>query len=111
MKSVKFILTSIICLLLSMFFLFAFTTEDNPTIGIIGFYGFMLAFLVFFIPRRNPAGVLSFQRKQTGVKSTPVCFIRGRHRRRSSDFPSRRCRLFSSEQNILQARSPPRQSE
>ncbi|GEM_PF-5460260 len=49
MKSVKFILTSIICLLLSMFFLFAFTTEDNPTIGIIGFYGFMLAFLVFFI--------------------------------------------------------------
>lgn len=32
-----------------MFFLFAFTTEDNPTIGIIGFYGFMLAFLVFFI--------------------------------------------------------------
>lgn len=49
MKSVKFILTSIVCLLFSMLFLFAFTTEDNPTIGIIGFYGFMLAFLVFFI--------------------------------------------------------------
>ena len=46
MKSVKFILTSIICLLLSMFFLFAFTTEDNPTIGIIGFYGFMLGWVV-----------------------------------------------------------------
>lgn len=49
MKQIKFILTSIICLIFSIFFLFAFTTEDNPTIGIIGFYGFMLAFLVFFI--------------------------------------------------------------
>ena len=49
MKSIKLLLTSVVCLLFAMFFLFAFVTEENPIPGMIGFYGFLAVFLLFFI--------------------------------------------------------------
>ncbi len=49
MKSIKLLLTSVVCLLFSMLFLFAFVTEENPIPGMIGFYGFLAVFLLFFI--------------------------------------------------------------
>ena len=49
MKSIKLLLTSGVCLLFAMFFLFAFVTEENPIPGMIGFYGFLAVFLLFFI--------------------------------------------------------------
>ena len=49
MKSIKFLLTSVVCLIFSISFLFIFTTEETPIPGMIGFYGFLAAFLVFFI--------------------------------------------------------------
>lgn len=49
MKSVKYMITSVVCLIFSIFFLYWFTSKNNPAPGIILFCIFLIAFLVFFI--------------------------------------------------------------
>ena len=49
MKSIKLLLKSIICLLFSILNLIALSFAKDSTIGIIGFFVFLFAFLILFI--------------------------------------------------------------
>ena len=49
MKAIKFLLTSVVFLILSIFFLVVFAGDGDFTTQVIGFYTFLVAFIVFFI--------------------------------------------------------------